>query len=51
MNSNLFKSVHTPLDPNLPVSKKIEIKYGFEGFEERNNFLHRKFFIFEMDFK
>jgi hypothetical protein len=24
-------------------------KYGFEGFEERNNFLHRNFFIFEMD--
>jgi hypothetical protein len=31
--------------------KKIEIKYGCEGFEERNNFLHRKFFIFKMDFE
>jgi hypothetical protein len=35
---------------DLPKLKKIEIKYGFEGFEERNNFLHRNFFIFKMDF-
>jgi hypothetical protein len=28
-----------------------EVKYGFEGFEQRNNFLHRSFFRFEMDFK
>jgi hypothetical protein len=26
-------------------------KYGFEGFEESNNFLHRNFFRFEMEFK
>jgi hypothetical protein len=32
-------------------SSKIEIKYGCEGFEERNNFLHRNFSGFEMDFK
>jgi hypothetical protein len=31
---------------DLPDIKKIEIKYGFEGFEDRNNFLHRNFFIF-----
>jgi hypothetical protein len=30
---------------------KVEIKYGFEGFEERNNFLGRNFFRFGMDFK
>jgi hypothetical protein len=30
---------------------KNEIKYGWEGFEEKNNFLHRNFFSFEMNFK
>jgi hypothetical protein len=30
---------------------KNEIKYRFEGFDERNNFLHRNFSRFEMDFK
>jgi hypothetical protein len=31
--------------------EKIEIKYFFEGFDERNNFLHRNLSKFEMDFK
>jgi hypothetical protein len=31
--------------------KKFEIKYGFEGFGERNNFLHMNFSRFEMDFE
>jgi hypothetical protein len=31
--------------------KKFEIKYGFGGFEKRNNLLHRNFFRFKMDFK
>jgi hypothetical protein len=31
--------------------KKIEIKYGFEGFDERGNFLHRHFSRFELDFE
>jgi hypothetical protein len=31
--------------------EKIEIKYCFEGFDERNNFLHRNLSKFEMDFK
>jgi hypothetical protein len=42
--------------PNFDQSKKnlferkfFEIKYGCEGFEERNNFPHRNFFIFEME--
>jgi hypothetical protein len=35
INSNLFRS---KLD--LSNLKKIEIKYGFEGFGERNNFLY-----------
>jgi hypothetical protein len=30
---------------------KIEIKYGFEGFEEMNNFLHRNSLRFALDFK
>jgi hypothetical protein len=30
---------------------KIEIKFGFEGFEERKNFLHRNIFKFEVDFE
>jgi hypothetical protein len=27
---------------------KFQIKYGFEAFEIRNNFLHRNFFRFEL---
>jgi hypothetical protein len=40
-------------DANLTLTKtcitrlrKFQIKYGCEGFEARNNFLHRIFFIF-----
>jgi hypothetical protein len=36
---------------NSLSSKKIEIKYVFEDLEEMNNFLHRNFFGFGMDFK
>jgi hypothetical protein len=31
--------------------KKFKIKHGMEGFEERNNFLHRTFFRFKFDFE
>jgi hypothetical protein len=31
--------------------KKFEIKYNFEGFDGRNNFHYRNFFIVEMDFE
>jgi hypothetical protein len=31
--------------------KNFEIKYGHEGFEEMNNFLHRNFFRFKMKFE
>jgi hypothetical protein len=34
---------------DLPELEKFEIKYGFEGFNERNNFIHQNFFIFEVD--
>jgi hypothetical protein len=30
---------------------KIQVKYGFEGFEERNNFLYRNIFRFKVDFE
>jgi hypothetical protein len=51
-DSNDFKSVQTSFDPNMTLTRsKIEIKYGFEGFEERNNFLHKYFFRFELDFE
>jgi hypothetical protein len=29
----------------------FKIKYGFEGFEERNNFLHKNFFKFKVNFE
>jgi hypothetical protein len=34
----------------LLVLEKIQIKYEFDGFEERNNFLHINFFRFEVNF-
>jgi hypothetical protein len=36
---------------NLSELKKIEMKYGCEGFEERNNILLRNFSRFKTDFK
>jgi hypothetical protein len=36
---------------DLPKLEKFEIKYGCEGFEERNHFLHQNFFRFELDFE
>jgi hypothetical protein len=51
-DSNIFKFFQTLTNPKstFSFSKKIEIKYGFEWFEETNKFLHRNFFIFEVDF-
>jgi hypothetical protein len=48
-HSNFYKFDQSKFD--LPELQKFEIKYGREGFEEGNNFLHRKFFRFEMDFE
>jgi hypothetical protein len=52
MNSNylqiLSKFDHSKKD--LPGPKFLKIKYGCEGLEERNNFLYRNIFRFEMDF-
>jgi hypothetical protein len=49
MISNLFKLYL--IKTGHSRCQKIEIKYDFEGFEERNNFLHRDFFRFELDFE
>jgi hypothetical protein len=35
----------------LPQLKQFQIKYEVEVFEPRNNFIHRNFSRFEMDFK
>jgi hypothetical protein len=47
-NSNRFKLGWPKKD--LPELKKFEIKYACEGLEEVNNFLHRNFSRFKMDF-
>jgi hypothetical protein len=36
---------------NVPKLKKFEVKYGCEGFEEWNKFIHRNLFRFEMGFE
>jgi hypothetical protein len=43
MNSNQTRSnfILSKYDP--PKLEKFEIKYGFEEFDERDNFLHRNF--------
>jgi hypothetical protein len=53
MDSIYFKTLQTLTDPKriFPSYKKFETKYGCEGFEEKNNFIHKNFFIFEMYFK
>jgi hypothetical protein len=47
--SNPFKLFLSKL--HLHKLEKFKIKYCFEGFDERNNFLHRNVSRFEMDFK
>jgi hypothetical protein len=48
-----MKPVQTSFYPNrtIPTSKILKKKYGCDGFEEMNNFLHRNFFIFETYFE
>jgi hypothetical protein len=36
---------------DLPKLKKIQIKYGCEGFEVRNHFPYRNFSRFKRDFE
>jgi hypothetical protein len=52
---NVFKLVQkcsNLIRPKTDLLKlqKFELKYGFEGFDERNNFLHRNFSRLEMYF-
>jgi hypothetical protein len=35
----------------LPKLKQFQIKYGFEGYEIRNNFSYRKVSKFRMEFE
>jgi hypothetical protein len=52
-NSNNFQ-IHSNVDRSkhdLHKLEKFERKYDFEWFEERNNFLHRNFFRFEVNFE
>jgi hypothetical protein len=60
---NQFKTIQTNLNSNqtrlnfilskldLQKVENFELKYCFEGFDGRNNFLHRNLSRFEMDFK
>jgi hypothetical protein len=41
--------VHSKKEP--PELENFQIKYVFEGFEERKNFLHKNFFRFEVAFE
>jgi hypothetical protein len=55
-NSNVFKlnqfrSNFIRFEHDLPELKKFEIKYGFERFNERNNFPCRKFLRLKLDFE
>jgi hypothetical protein len=47
--SNLFKRHSIQTGPSSACN--IEIKYGFEGFDVRNNFTYRNILRFELDFE
>jgi hypothetical protein len=51
--SNLFQIISNlnHSKKGLPKLEKFEIKYGFEGFKERNNFIHRNSFRFKIYFE
>ena len=56
IESNGEVAIIDPLREVIPYidrakKNKAEIKYIFEGFEERNNFVHRNFFRFEFNFE
>jgi hypothetical protein len=56
INSNRLKFILNnfkidSIQKNLPKLEKFQIKYGSKGFEERNNFIHRNFFILGMYFE
>jgi hypothetical protein len=56
INSNTLKFISNNfkldlIQKDLPKLKNFEVKYGGEGFGERNSFLHRKVFRFKMNFE
>jgi hypothetical protein len=48
-----FKSIQNLIQPktDIPKLQKFKIKYGCQDFGERNNFIHRNFFRFQMYFE
>jgi hypothetical protein len=48
---NKINSNYYCFKKDLPEIEKFEIKYGFEGFEEWNNFLYINFFRLEVNFE
>jgi hypothetical protein len=52
-NSNAIQIVSNFDRPKkyFPKLENFDMKYGFEGCEEWNNFLHRNFFKLKMDFE
>jgi hypothetical protein len=48
-NSNEFELIR--LKDELAVLENFQIKYEFGGFENRNNFIHRNFSKFKLDFE
>jgi hypothetical protein len=49
INSNEIEMIR--LKDDIPVLENFQIKFEFEGFEERNNFIHINFFKFEVIFE
>jgi hypothetical protein len=48
--SNMYRLLKLP-KVCLTKLENFQIKYGFEGFDDRNNFLYRNFLKFEMEFE
>jgi hypothetical protein len=54
LNGIKFFQIPSKLDQSkkdIPMLRKFEIKYSFEGFKEMNKFLNRNFFRFRVDFE
>jgi hypothetical protein len=49
--SNSESRTTLPFKKDLLEPRKFEIKYCFEGLDERNNFPYRNLFRFEVDFE
>jgi hypothetical protein len=53
MNSNSIRVISNcdPSKKDLPEIEKLEIKYGCEDLEERDNFIHSNFLRFKIGFE